>query len=178
VVQGSFGVIVAAKAVGHSGSQSRFEIEAFDGASRECFTGFEPVEQQVAMLTNCARQFGKWLKPAPRGVLDPQVEELACPAGRFVLPELLKRLLEQVGAGCGVVDLYQLVESAELPFDGHRWTAGTQLHDTAHFEPMLLVRTFSPPLSSLSRPLPQNEGIPQINCHIQCDSGFTERQQI
>ena len=86
MVPGSFGVIVAPKAVGHSGSHTRFENESFDSASSECLTSFESVEQQVAMLTNCARQFGKWLEPAPRGVLDPQVQELASLGGRFVLP--------------------------------------------------------------------------------------------
>ena len=114
MIQGDLRVLVGPEAIRFSCRDSRLVVEALGGAVGEHAAGSDPVEKLVSMLPKGRRELLERLETGTHGHGRPAGEELLGPGARVVAPEVVERLLEQVGADGAEVDGDQLSESATL----------------------------------------------------------------
>src|SRR5262245_6630978 len=104
------------KAVRSSDHHLRFVVQSLDGAGGVLLAGSEVVEDELPVLLQRAGLPLHGLDPATEGSVAPAVEEVACPGGGAVLPQVGEVLLEEVGPDGAQVESEQILESTILRF--------------------------------------------------------------
>src|ERR1035438_7654406 len=100
VIKGNFHSVIGAEAVGSSGDDSDFVVEALDGAVGDLFFGAKPVQNQRLMGAQHPGYLFHRFQTAPHGPEAPVVEKAAGPDYGLVLPEIGEGFL-QIPGPCG-----------------------------------------------------------------------------
>src|SRR3989304_527973 len=100
----------SSEAIGSSGNDTAFVVEAFDRGVGELATSLEPVENEGFMFSESTGDFLHRLDAGAKGGMGPIVEEVLDPCGMAVAPELHEVFLEDVSADRGQVTAQELVE--------------------------------------------------------------------
>ncbi len=86
VVEGNFKGVVLAETVGVSEYHFGFVVEALDDAGRQSALGGEPVEEEYAVVAECADDFLDGRKSRAHRDSAPVIEEFPSDGGTYVLP--------------------------------------------------------------------------------------------
>ena len=108
MIQGNFSAAEGPKTEGFSGGQFCFGVEALHNTAGKLPFGAEPVEQQRPVIAQHSRDPFHWLDLRAHGLGAPDIQKATGPVRRYVAPEELELLLEQVGADRFEVVLQQL----------------------------------------------------------------------
>jgi hypothetical protein len=96
VIKGQFEYPVGAKAIGFSDGDLSLIVEALHDPTGNQLLRPEKVANQFLVLPQGASDLLHGLDARTHGLVTPLVQELACPSGRAVIPELLECFLEKV----------------------------------------------------------------------------------
>lgn len=94
MIQGDFGRSEGTEPVRFSHSDFGLVVQSLHDTAGEAFSGTEIVQYQFAVRAQGAGEFLHRGDPRAHDLGAPLVEELACPGGRCVRPQLLELLLE------------------------------------------------------------------------------------
>jgi len=114
VVESQFSDSEGSEAVGFSHGDFRFVVQALDYPAGEQLFGLEVVEDEIAMSAEHASNLLHRFNPRAHGLAAPLGEEFSGPGGRFVFPELLEILFEQIGADGLQIVAEQIAEAETL----------------------------------------------------------------
>src|SRR5437868_7291885 len=114
MVQGDFQATIRAKAIGLSGSEFRFVIEALDDRGGNLTARPKPVQEQRPMAAQRASDLLHWLEARAHDLDAPLVEERTGPVDGSVVPEVVKPFPEQHGADGPQVVLHELAQAGAL----------------------------------------------------------------
>src|SRR5450756_372804 len=113
MIESEFEDAEGAKAIGSSHGDFGLVVQPLDHAAGKLLFGLEIIEQQGAVSAQRACDHLYRFDAAVHGLIAPEVQEHAGPGGRVVFPELLKVLLEQIGAD-GLQVVAEQIAEAEL----------------------------------------------------------------
>jgi hypothetical protein len=114
VVEGQFSDFEGSESVGSSHRDFCLVVETLNDPAGEHLSGFEVVQDEVAMAAEHARHLLHRLDAGEHGLVAPRCQEFGGPGGRLVFPELLEVFFEQVGADGLQVEAEQIPQAEPL----------------------------------------------------------------
>ena len=96
MIQSNFSSMIGSKSIRFSGSQFCFVVEALNNAAGKLSFSPKPVQQQGSMFPQTAGDFLHRFNLRAHRFRAPFVQKLPRPIGRFIRPEELKLLFQQI----------------------------------------------------------------------------------
>ena len=112
MIQGHFHRVKGSKAVGSSGHHSDLVVETFHGARGDFPFGPEPIEKKFLVGPESPGDPLHGFEAAAHDLRGPAIQESAGPDEGFVVPDVLKGLLEVPSPGGGQLAGEQRIELA------------------------------------------------------------------
>ena len=115
MIKGNFHRVVGTKAVGSSGDDSDFVVEALNGTVGDFSSGSKPIQDQRLMGAKHPGDLFHGFQTATHGPGAPIVEEAAGPNHGFVMPEIGEGILQLPGPCSSQLASQQRIELLPSP---------------------------------------------------------------